>query len=95
MYIDVVPNRKSPPAILLREVQRVGGKVVKKTIANLSKCPPEAVEALRLALRGLVFFPKEGFFSVGKSTPHGHLPAGLGVLRVRVGDTLVRSRPCA
>ena len=46
MYIDIVPNRKSPPAILLRENHRRDGKSVKTTIANLSKCPPEAIEAL-------------------------------------------------
>ena len=94
MYIDVVPNRKSPPAILLREVQRVGGKVVKKTIANLSKCPPEAVEALRLALRGVELVPKEEFFAVEKSTPHGHVQAVLGVMRKLGVDTLLASRPC-
>ena len=52
MYIDTVPNRNSPPAVLLRESHREGGKMVKTTIANLSKCPPHAIEALRLALRG-------------------------------------------
>ena len=50
MYIDIVPNRNSPPAVLLRESRREGGKMVKTTIANLSKCPREAITALRLAL---------------------------------------------
>jgi len=36
MYIDIVPNRKSPPAILLRESVRQGKKIIKRTIANLS-----------------------------------------------------------
>ena len=94
MYIDIVPNRKSPPAILLREAQREGGKVIKKTIANLSKCPPEAVEALRLALRGVALVPKEEFFAVENSTPHGHVQAVLGVMRTLGMDALLASRPC-
>ena len=54
MYVDMWPNRTSPPAVLLRESRREGGKIVKTTLANLSTCPPEAVEALfRLALRGV------------------------------------------
>ena len=44
MYIDTVPNRNSPPAILLREGWREGGTVKKRTLANLSKWPPEVVE---------------------------------------------------
>lgn len=94
MYIDTIPNRKSPPAILLRENHREGGKVVKKTIANLSKCPPQAVEALRLALRGVELVPKDGFFAVEKSTPHGHAQAVLGTMRKLGLDAMLSSRPC-
>ena len=94
MYIDVVPNRNSPPAILLREARRERGKVVKKTIANLSKCPPKAVEALRLALRGVELVPKEELFAVERSTPHGHVQAVLGVMRKLGVDALLASRPC-
>jgi len=43
MYIDIVPNRKSPPAVLLREAYREGKKVRKRTLANLSKLPTEVV----------------------------------------------------
>ena len=50
MYIDIVPTRTSPPAVLLRQARREGGKIVKTTLAHLSTCPPEAVEALRVAL---------------------------------------------
>ena len=94
MYIDIVPNRKSPPAILLRENHRRDGKSVKTTIANLSKCPPEAIEALRLALRGVQLVPKEDFFAVEKSTPHGHVQAVLGMMRKLGVDALLASRPC-
>ena len=50
MYIDVVPNRASPPAVLLRESYREGGKVKKRTLANLSKLPQELIERIRQAL---------------------------------------------
>ena len=52
MYIDIVPNRKSPPAVLLRETFREGKKVRKRTLANLSHLEPRRIEALRRALRG-------------------------------------------
>jgi transposase len=94
MYIDIVPNRDSPPAVLLRESHREGGKVVKTTIANLSKCPAEAIEALRLALRGVKLVPQEGVFSVESSIPHGHVQAVLGVMRKLNMDSLLASRPC-
>jgi len=52
MYIESVPNRNSPPAILLRESYRDGGKIKKRTIANLSSWPTEIVEGLRTLLKG-------------------------------------------
>ena len=94
MYIESVPNRKSPPAILLRESHRENGKVVKTTIANLTDWPTEAVDALRLSLRGVELVPKEDFFTVERSTPHGHVEAILGFMRKLGVDTLLSSRPC-
>lgn len=94
MYIDIVPNRTSPPAILLRESRREGGKMVKTTIANLTNCPPEAVEALRLALRGVALAPAGQTFAVERSLPHGHVQAVLGFMRMLGMDTLLASRPC-
>ena len=52
MYIDTVPNRNSPPAVLLRESFRQNGKVRKRTIANLSKCPDHVIDGLRILLKG-------------------------------------------
>jgi transposase len=52
MYITAVPNRHSPPAILLRESFRAGDKVHTRTLANLTSWAPERVEALRRALKG-------------------------------------------
>ncbi len=94
MYIDVVPNRNSPPAILLRESRRVGGKVVKTTLANLSRCPPEAVEALRQALRGVQLVARDEVFAVERSLPHGHVQAVLGTIRKLGVGELLASRPC-
>lgn len=94
MYIETIPNRKSPPAVLLRESRRVNGKIVKTTLANLTACPPEAIDALRLALRGVELVPKEEAFAVERATPHGHVRAVLGTMRKLHMDTLVSSRPC-
>jgi hypothetical protein len=78
MYVTVVANRDSPPAVLLRESYREGGKVKNRTLANLSKWPPAKVEALRAVLAGrAVVAPAEGL-SIERSLPHGHVAAALG-----------------
>jgi hypothetical protein len=59
MYIDIVPNRRSPPAILLRESIREGGRVRKRTIANLSALPIEQAEMIRRVLKGEKLGPLE------------------------------------
>jgi hypothetical protein len=82
MYIEVVPNRDSKPCILLRESYRQDGKVCKRTLANLSKLPSEALEGLRVLLRGGTAV--EDFsqsFEVVRSQPYGHIAAVLGTLR--------------
>jgi transposase len=81
MYVAIVPNRSSPPAILLRESYREGGKVKKRTLANLSALPMEHVEVLRRALKGETLVPAEEHFEVTRSRPHGHVAAVLGTLR--------------
>jgi transposase len=77
MYIATVPNRSSPPAILLRESYRVGGKVKTRTLANLSKLPPQALEALRRTLKGEKLVSPEAAFEIGESGSrfHGHIDA--------------------
>jgi hypothetical protein len=93
MYIDIVPNRSSPPAVLLREGWREGKKTKKRTLANLSMLPPEAVEALRRALRGEVLVPAGEAFEILRARPHGHVAAVLGTLR-RIGlEGVLASRP--
>ena len=81
MYVEVVPNRRSRPAILLREGWREGNKVRKRTLANLSDWPPEKVEMLRRLLRGDTLLASENAFSIERSRPHGHVAAVLGTLR--------------
>lgn len=93
MYIDIIPNRKSAPAILLRESKRVGRKTIKTTIANLSNCPPEAIEAFRVALRGVEMVPKEDVFHIQRSIPHGHVQAVHGMMKKLKIDQLLASRP--
>ena len=82
MYIESVPNRNSPPAVLLRESFRDAGKVRKRTLANLSKWPPALVEGLRVLLKGGTAVSGTGdAFDIVRSRPHGHVAAVLGTLR--------------
>jgi hypothetical protein len=81
MYITRVPNRGSPPAVLLRESYRDGGKVKNRTLANLSSWPEAKVEALSRALKGLPPAGLDGAFEITRSLPHGHVAAALGTLR--------------
>src|SRR6202040_3107894 len=82
MYIESVPNRNSPPAILLRESYRDAGKIKKRTIANLSDWPTEIVEGLRTLLKGGKVAPADQeSIIVRRALPHGHVAAVLGALR--------------
>jgi hypothetical protein len=82
MYIERVPNRNSPPAILLRESFREGNTVRKRTLANLSSWPPELVEGLQTLLRGGTAVKQlRDAFDIVRSRPHGHVAAVLGTLR--------------
>jgi transposase len=105
MYIAIVPNRSSPPAILLRESFRDNGKVKNRTLANLSHWPAARIEALRALLRGEDFTasaaPLEQAFDIERSLPHGHVAAVLGTLkrleldRLLGKDSPVRKRAIA
>lgn len=82
MYIERVPNRQSPPAILLRESYREDGKVRKRTLANLSKLPTEAVDGLQTLLKGGTAVSElSESFTITRSVPHGHVAAVLGTAR--------------
>ena len=79
MYIEAVPNRSSPPAILLRESYRQDGKVRKRTLCNLSGWPTAHIEGLRGVLKGgTVISAEHDAFTVTRTLPHGHVAAALG-----------------
>lgn len=91
MYVESVPNRNSPPAILLRESSRVDGKIVKRTLANLSSWPASQIDALRRVLKRESLVSPTDAWQILRSSPHGHVAAALGTLR-RLGLEPILSR---
>ena len=75
MHIDIIPNRNSRPAYLLRESYREGPRVRKRTLANLSSLPDEQILAIRAILRGEQLAPASGLFEASASHTHGHVQA--------------------
>ncbi len=92
MFIARIPNRNSPPAFLLRESYREGGKVKTRTLANLTHLPCERISAVQAALKGVRLVPVHEAFQVERSLPHGHVMAVLGTLRKLGLDKLIASR---
>jgi Transposase DDE domain len=95
MYVARVPNRNSPPAFLLREAWREGGKVKNRTLANISHWPPEQIEALRQVLKGNTKLNSQlqGTFQIVRSLPHGHVAAVLAMMRQLKVDQLLQDEP--
>ena len=93
MFISVVPNRNSKPAILLRETYREDGKVKNRTLANLSQWSPEKLAALASALDSARNDGPTGGEVVG-TVPHGHVHAVLGTARRLGMDALLLARHC-
>ncbi len=94
MFIAVIPNRTSPPTILLRESYREGKHVRTRTLANLSALAPEQLTALRGVLKGETWVRAEDVFAVEQSLPHGHVNAILATMR-RIGlDQMLAAKPC-
>ena len=92
MYIETVPNRNSPPAILLREGWRENGKVKKRTLANLSKWPQAKIDTLRRLLKNEPLVGRDEAFDIERSRAHGHVAAVLGTLK-RLGlDRLIAAQ---
>ena len=92
MYVDIVPNRNSRPAVLLREGWREGKKVCKRTVANLSDWPARKVELLRRVLRDEPLVSPTEAFAIERSLPHGHVEVVLETIR-RIGlDTLIGAK---
>src|SRR5437016_5273547 len=92
MYVAVVPNRGSPPAILLRESYREAGKTKNRTLANLSRWPAERIEQLRAVLRGDKLLPAAEAVEIVRALPHGHVLAALGAARRIALDTVLPRR---
>jgi hypothetical protein len=94
MYVTRVPNRSSPPAVLLRESYRDGDKVKSRTLANLSHWPDAKVEALRRVLKGETSFATPAAeLRILRSLPHGHVAAVLGMAHKLGLDRLLPGRP--
>jgi hypothetical protein len=93
MYVTRVPNRGSPPAILLRESYRAGTKDRTRTLANLSRWPEAKIEALRRVLKGETLVAPPERLAIERSLPHGHVALVLGVARKLGLDRLVPRRP--
>ncbi len=93
MHIDIVPNRNSPPAVLLRESYREGAKVRKRTLANLSALSAAQVDAIRRTLRGETLVPLADLFEIVHSHHHGHVQA-IRIAITQLGfESLIASRP--
>lgn len=94
MYIETVPNRNSPPAILLREGWREGNKTRKRTLANLSHWPSQKIDAFRRLLQDEPLVSPQDLLATQKTLPHGHVEAILTAIRKLGLDSLISSKRC-
>jgi Transposase DDE domain len=94
MYIETVPNRNSPPAILLREGWREGNKIHKRTLANLSDWPQQKIETFRRLLRDEPLVSAQDLLSTEKTLPHGHVEAVLMAIRKLGLDAMISAKRC-
>jgi hypothetical protein len=92
MFVDIVPNRQSPPAILLRESWREGRGTRKRTLANLSHRPAQKVEQLRRVLRDEPLVAPDALFTVERSIPHGHVEAVRQMMHRLQLDTMLTAK---
>ena len=93
MYVEIVPNRNSPPAVLLREGWREGKRTRKRTLANLSHWSQSKVNALRLVLKDRAMVPAEERETITRSRPHGHVEAVVGTIRKIGLESIIGSKP--
>src|SRR5712671_5058440 len=92
MYVETVPNRNSPPAILLREGWREGSRTRKRTLANLSDWPPHKIETLRRLLRDETLVAPRDVFRTQQTLPHGHVEAILSTIRKLGLDAMIAAK---
>src|SRR6266403_817464 len=93
MFVARIPNRNSPPAILLRESYRAGDKIKSRTLANLSHWPADRINALRRVLKGEEMVSPAEQLRIERSLPHGHVAAVLGMARKLGLHRLVPDKP--
>lgn len=93
MFIEAVPNRGSPAAVLLRESYRdERGRAQKRTLANLSKLPRDVLDGLKALLKGgTVIGTGPSELAIERALPHGHVAAVLGMIRKLALDRLIVS----
>lgn len=94
MYVETVPNRNSPPAVLLREGWRDGKKTRKRTLANLSGWPEHKIKTLRRLLRDETLVSPDELFSTERTLPHGHIEAILGTVGKLGLDSMISAKRC-
>ena len=92
MYIETVPNRNSPPAILLREGWREGKKTHKRTLANLSHWPPQKIDTFRRLLQDEPLVSPQDLLSTQKTLPHGHVEVLLTAIRKLGLDSILAAK---
>lgn len=94
MHIQFIPNRGSPPTVLLRESFREGARVCKRTLANLSSLSAAQIEIIRAALRGEALVPLAQTLEITRTRAHGHVQA-VALAMQRLGmAALLGSRSC-
>lgn len=94
MYIETVPNRNSPPAVLLREGWREGNKTRKRTLANLSHWPKPKIDTFRRLLQDEPLVSPQALLATQKTLPHGHVEAILTAIRKLGLDSLISTKRC-
>ena len=94
MYIARIPNRNSPPAILLRESYRKDGKVKTRTLSNLSHLPKHIIDLIARALKGEQFLSFTSSFETIKSWHHGHVDAVLRAMKRLNFERLIHPKRC-
>ena len=93
--VHVIPNRSSPPAVLLRKTWREGKRIRRQTLANLSKVPKPVVDAIRAFLQGgVVFETLDDAAAIRRSLPHGHVAALLGLATQLGLPRILNRKPC-
>ena len=93
MYVARIPNRNSNPTWLIRESKRVDGKIVKTTLANITKWPQPVIDGLRILLKGGTAIQSvEDAFDIQSNRPHGHVAAVLGIMKQLQIPELIASK---